>query len=1037
MSILRIEFTLIAYMLLSLLPNGATSDLTVDSNTKACVAPPVIRVGYLTNMNGRNPSRQGLIISGAISYAISKINANASLLAGSKLELMFNDTKGETLTSTNAMLYQWRKNASVFFGPEESCAVEATIATALNLPMISYKCSEAKVSNKRFYSTFARTIPQDTQVISSLIALFNYYKWVKFSIVYEDSAQYKVVAKALAKKAREKGLQVKNERSFENIFACLEQQKSHCLNTFSAIVEELHTTTRVWVFLGLMADLGDLLRTLRIRNLLDHGEHIVIYIGLEPFSYLRSFDYIVHGKMDPNEVEAAIEAAKSLLVIVSTPPSGKSYSEFEEKVREYNSKEPFNFPSPNFPTLQTKKHVTVYASYLYDAVMLYADALATVLRDKLCYQNGTEIINRIIKRKRYRSVTGAWMNIDSDGNVEGNYTVLALQETPAELLAKNISKRLPFTMLPVGSFDYDDSTNETILKLEGVINWVGGKPPLDEPPCGFNGSACLEAPEKWREITAGILAGIFLTTSFVTIVTYRNWKYEKEIAGLLWQIYLKDLHIYSNGIMSGSKMSLLSGNSQESRYYAVTHTQTAFYKGTLVAMKELLFSRKSVELPRETKKEMKLMKELHHDNVNPFIGAHIDPNRVVIITEYCAKGSLQDVLENQNLKLDCMFIASLVFDLISAMIYLHESDLKVHGNLKSSNCLITSRWALKVTDYGLHQLRVSADVESTSSLNFYRKLLWTAPELIKCPVTKGTQKGDVYSFGIILHEIFVREGPFCINSEFCTFTEKEIIHQVKECKNPDDPFRPEVSSLQCQDYIIDVMRECWEEKPEGRPDFPILRQKLKKLRQGLKPNIMDNMMAMMEKYANNLEELVEERTAQNGDKHASEIASMALELLESVKTFKIRHRSNDILQLRIGIHSGPVVAGVVGTTMPRYCLFGDTVNTASRMESNGEALKIHISSQCRDYLTKIGGYQIVERGLVRMKGKGEVKTYWLIKHTNDVPNRRDHLIGNEVIKQTLFAAIGNCDYKKLRSQKILNSTMSRKGSSIVFKEVTN
>ncbi|CAK9253436.1 unnamed protein product, partial [Sphagnum jensenii] len=118
----------------------------------------------------------------------------------------------------------------------------------------------------------------------------------------------------------------------------------------------------------------------------------------------------------------------------------------------------------------------------------------------------------------------------------------------------------------------------------------------------------------------------------------------------------------------------------------------------------------------------------------------------------------------------------------------------------------------------------------------------------------------------------------------------------------------------------------------------------------------------------------------NGDLHSREIASMALELLESVKTFRIRHRPEQILQLRIGIHTGPVVTGVVGTTMPRYCLFGDTVNTASRMESNGEALKIHISPQCRDYLVKLGGYIIEERGLVNMKGKGEVRTYWLKGH---------------------------------------------------------
>ncbi|KFM64256.1 Atrial natriuretic peptide receptor 1, partial [Stegodyphus mimosarum] len=73
----------------------------------------------------------------------------------------------------------------------------------------------------------------------------------------------------------------------------------------------------------------------------------------------------------------------------------------------------------------------------------------------------------------------------------------------------------------------------------------------------------------------------------------------------------------------------------------------------------------------------------------------------------------------------------------------------------------------------------------------------------------------------------------------------------------------------------------------------------------------------------------------NGDNHAAEIASMALHLLEAIKKFTIRHRPNDTLMLRIGIHSGAVCAGVVGQKMPRYCLFGDTVNTASRMESTG------------------------------------------------------------------------------------------------------
>ncbi|KAK7088964.1 hypothetical protein V1264_025048 [Littorina saxatilis] len=117
----------------------------------------------------------------------------------------------------------------------------------------------------------------------------------------------------------------------------------------------------------------------------------------------------------------------------------------------------------------------------------------------------------------------------------------------------------------------------------------------------------------------------------------------------------------------------------------------------------------------------------------------------------------------------------------------------------------------------------------------------------------------------------------------------------------------------------------------------------------------------------------------NGRRHASEIAEMALDLICTVASVKVRHRPSESLQLRVGLHTGPCAAGVVGVAMPRYCLFGDTVNMASRMESTGKALHIHISSDMQTALEELNcGFLTLERGFIQVKGKGITKTYWLV-----------------------------------------------------------
>ena len=117
----------------------------------------------------------------------------------------------------------------------------------------------------------------------------------------------------------------------------------------------------------------------------------------------------------------------------------------------------------------------------------------------------------------------------------------------------------------------------------------------------------------------------------------------------------------------------------------------------------------------------------------------------------------------------------------------------------------------------------------------------------------------------------------------------------------------------------------------------------------------------------------------NGHKHAAEMADLAIHTLTHIDNFPIPHIPGEQLQLRIGMHSGPCVAGLTGSKTPRYLLFGQTVNIASIIEALGLPMFIHVSDSTACLLAKTPKFVLINRGKMDVKGYGTMETSWIMQ----------------------------------------------------------
>uniref|UniRef100_A0A8C5Q0I2 Guanylate cyclase n=1 Tax=Leptobrachium leishanense TaxID=445787 RepID=A0A8C5Q0I2_9ANUR len=973
-------------------------------------------------------------LGSAIQLAIDRIEGEwgPSFLGNHTLDFVYADCGCNAKRSLSAFINQFQKQEiSALLGPvcPESAEVTGLLVSSWNIPMFGFVSQTQKLDDTILYDTYIKMVSPLPRIVDALVKTLQHFGWTHIAL-FGGSMKGSTWEKL-------DELWQSLEVLLPGNFTITGKIKYESGNSQS-LQEKLQlvaSVARIIVLLSNSEDARDILYEAE-RQGLTNGKYVFIMLQQYEISDFLS----IADVLKPYEP-----------VFMIAVNSNYSYISFMKQIYDKLKDAPF------YSEISSEDQVSPYSAYLHDSVLLYALGLREMIRQGKNLTDGRALVQILKSNKETQEfgITGS-LSIDENGERFIDYAVFDLQRVG------NASGFVPVLLYDTDVFDFFFSlfTPDTPLV----------------------------------SLTITLIATALVGLGFVSLSIMQKRKIRRDLEdSSWWQInyeditFLKDQKVLVALVPSGSHRN----NPHPSPGITYLFIKYFSRKDTL---RFLSFSVcpgfKSIELLQSLQKNKVIkckilktkhkytfdMREMKHENLVTFFGVCTDPPNVCLVTQYCKKGSLKDVLQNNDIELDWIFKLSFSYDIVNGMCFLHSSPLVSHGNLKPTTCLVDSRMQVKLSGFGLWEFRHGTILRDTAAKNVnYSDLFWTAPELLRLGIIpyQGTQKGDVYSFAIIMRELIHNneDGPF----QDLPMQPEEIINRIK-APGGNAPLRPSLSVEKCNERIITMLKMCWDENPERRPSFTSIRRSLRGSTPEGHVSILDNMVNKLEKYANHLEDVVEERTTQlivekkktdkllstmlpsfiaeqliggksvepesfssvtiffsdivgfttlcssstplqvvdllndlyslfddiikaydvykvetigdaymvasglplrNGIQHVEQIATMSLHFLSSMLLFTIRHKPSEKLKLRIGLNTGPVVAGVVGVTMPRYCLFGDTVNTASRMESNSLPLRIHISETTAVALQEIGGYDLQERGMISIKGKGKQKTFWL------------------------------------------------------------